>query len=599
MLYDSHNQFDAFISFSEQDASKASALIGRLQGDKFRLRIDDGPTRSREPLYRTMAEGIQQSQYILVCLSPAYLESKWSIFQNVVNRLLSFEQRRRRLVLVRLVPMDLPSNSEWPGKVSNVYQSEDEYQRLIAHLHSPITLQALLKQLDLEHDPFDYFEAEKMPAESLEETFIAQPGFEEMIDVDQSAVFVAPSGGGKTASRLRLEIYLKQRQSTALAMSEFQRDELVNAPLSVTYNDFSNVVEFVPNVGLQHHRVPLLAAIAESVYIFITEHADRFLGLVDNDRSWFWFYLRIYLKGESLIFRLQTDLRLKADYERLADESLPPFQADSTLGDVFAALPKRLADLSLTAMFILVDGIDGYTETRLPIGQTVLVSPLLDALSLLSLPSVVWKFFLPDTLKQEVQKSAGYSTGRLRIIPIEWDEYSLKGLLQTRLLWASGGKVDDINQWCERSLNDVNISAELVSMALRHRLLGPPRALLQLGSKLLESQTATILSRDDWNYFLQQVQSDLTQPELKPLEYDLPNLQRALDQLLGKIEDVRDYNARNRVYEAAEQLRVNIRRAEKVTESDMLIEERRRLMQQINDIAYRYMNQTLDDQIAA
>jgi hypothetical protein len=109
-----------------------------------------------------------------------------------------------------------------------------------------------------------------------------------------------------------------------------------------------------------------------------------------------------------------------------------------------------------------------------------------NTLPLLSFPGIVWKFFLPDLLEETVRNSAGYQSGRLNLVSINWDEHSLAELLGLWLMWASEGLIQDMAQLCDVDLlRVVDIEQKLIQMALRHRL-GPPRALLDLISKLLQ-----------------------------------------------------------------------------------------------------------------
>ena len=57
-------------------------------------------------------------------------------------------------------------------------------------------------------------------------------------------------------------------------------------------------------------------------------------------------------------------------------------------------------------------------------------------------------------------------------------------------------------------LNYINVDKDISDMALHHKLIGPPRALLALGKQLLQNRTQ-LISLDDWNDFRERAQIDL------------------------------------------------------------------------------------------
>jgi hypothetical protein len=355
-----------------------------------------------------------------------------------------------------------------------------------------------LATLGFRYHPFAFFEAEKMRPEILEETFVAHPGFDDHIkDLHSSAVLLAPRGGGKTAGRLRLEVYLNQLQQQAFAGWPLE-DGSVFAPLVVVYKNFEKIVEHPSDVDLHKHTKPLLSSVAEAVYNLITTYPERFEDLNRLARDWWWAFLAMYLEGESLTYRMREG-PLAEDWSR-ETERPALFHPNSTLQSILEGVQKRLAGLNLTTLFILVDEVDGYIETQPLAKMEALVAPLLNSLPLLSLSGTVWKFFLPDTLEKMALHSTGYETARLNLVTIRWNESSLRKLLSLRLAWASNGRIQDIAQLCDQEMSNVDIEQELVELAFRHSRLGPPRALLELGQYLLKVSEGHI-SHVTWQHF--------------------------------------------------------------------------------------------------
>lgn len=365
-------------------------------------------------------------------------------------------------------------------------------------------------------DPFAFPDAETMDPNALEETFVVHPGFDEhVMDLSRSVVLLAPSGSGKTAGRRRLEVFLTSQQRKLLSSQETGGRSPV--PLAVSYCDFERMVDRLPNTGLSDYVPSLLEAIAKAVYSFIKEYPEHIMAVSQQERNW-WCRFLVYLEDEDTDDWMLTS-PLASNWRQT--RALPaPFRSDSRLRSILGGLQTHLASLGISSLYILVDGVDGYLQTQSLDKLEVLVAPLLNTLSLFSFSYVVWKLFLPMPLEQLALRSAGYMTWRLNLVSIHWDEPSLTRFLQQRLEWASDVRDVTIAQFCDQQLSStVDIERELVQMALRHPYLGPPRALLKLGSQLLRSHAMSVegstmlLSLNDWNDFKNKVKEEFITAE--------------------------------------------------------------------------------------
>ncbi len=359
-----------------------------------------------------------------------------------------------------------------------------------------------LQGLGFIYDPFGYAEAEKMPDDAglWERLFVEHPGFDQIQNLEKSAVLLAERGGGKTAHRLRFAQKLKLRP-----------DWLV-----VTYDSFELIIQKLPNIKTSDHFKPLMACVAKALLCYIKQphNKERFLEDKDMplaDRRWCWAFIKAYL-GYDLQFELDDDLRSELNYLE-TDYIGSPIQSNTPLARALNNIREHIHPLGISRLFILIDGVDGLNEFVDFTSMTALVNPLLNGLSLLSIPGVVWKFFLPKLLEPTVLESSGCRTGRLHPVPIEWDHESLVQFLNSRLKWASKQfdqpslyqRVEDL---CSQELSArVKVEKELTKMALSHPYLGPPRTLLQLTSQLV-SQSAFRngrISPEDWEKFHQSV----------------------------------------------------------------------------------------------
>lgn len=395
-----------------------------------------------------------------------------------------------------------------------------------------------LKNLGFQRDPFAWPEAESIePSEELEEFFVAPPRFDEYIlDLDRSAVLLAPRGGGKTACRLRLSTHLNQLQSDALSGISLPGQP---APFVVIYDDFEALLPALPGVKTSHHTAPLLHAVAEATFKFLQNYSDHFLALSEH-RQQRW--------GQFLQAHLSPDRSLEERLDRLGNQALA-----ASLEGVSPAptstpisLRRRLTtfrdtlqqDFGLDHVYILIDGVDGYAETKSPTDLAGLLSPLLDGLSLLSLNGITWKFFLPDLLANTVRASAAVETGRCHVLSINWDKDSLIALLQLRLQWASRGQIRELSQICE---GEMNVSEKLAQMSLSHSL-GPPRVLVNLARDLFTLTRDGLLSKTEWQQYLLEHQ---TKGEEEMPNKDNPNPKRHIGDWLVDTLDLLRHNAKN------------------------------------------------------
>ncbi len=330
-----------------------------------------------------------------------------------------------------------------------------------------------LRDLGFYRDPFGYAVAENMPddLDLWERLFVEHPRFNEVEDVNQSTVLLAKRGGGKTAHRLY-----------------FSKKLAVKYPnwLIVTYDSFSLLAPKLPNINTSDHFEILMARIAEALLAYILEpkHKEDFLEKQGvSNRKWFWAFLNAY---SDKAFQFELDNQLAANFKEIEKIPLPPpFRKNTSLNIAIKNIVKHLNSLGITRLFILVDGVDGSDEFKRLTNMEALVNPLLNGLSLLSIPNVIWKFFLPKLLEPVVKDSSGYKTGRLYCVPIEWDQESLAKFLNGRLKWASEGSYQRIEDLCSQELlQHVKVEQELIEMAQRHKYLGAPRALLNFSRQL-------------------------------------------------------------------------------------------------------------------
>lgn len=125
--------YDIFISYSHDDEAAVGALAERLRQDGYRIWLDENELAGGDELVNVIAEGIERSSHIMVCLSENYLKSKWGDFEGVVGQTLSITDRRRKLIPIKIGECDKPTKYKglYIPNLSSPSRWEQEYLKAV------------------------------------------------------------------------------------------------------------------------------------------------------------------------------------------------------------------------------------------------------------------------------------------------------------------------------------------------------------------------------------------------------------------------------------------------------------------------------------
>lgn len=334
-------------------------------------------------------------------------------------------------------------------------------------------LPPILISWNFKHHPAVSQNAEDLSEDLWQIIFIDVPGIKKLLAVDQSTALLAERGGGKTASRFRLITSIKRDHPESLIVN-FTNFEHLHGRSS-------------ESLSLADHRIPLIEAIASAFADEFVVKETIFLGLQEKRRNWFWALLLKYASDlDKLHSNLSTSLSL--DLQRFQSQPVIALWRENSKLETMLKTFLRYANLlGFTWIVILIDGLDGLWELTEGAGDQF-CRDLLAALPILRLKRLRFKLFLPIGMKPVVESSSGYQTNTVKKVLIQWEEDLLIEILNLRIRWASDNQVEDLEQICAISLtNRIPVSRELARMALRHRRLGPPRALLHILETLIAS----------------------------------------------------------------------------------------------------------------
>lgn len=166
----------------------------------------------------------------------------------------------------------------------------------------------------------------------------------------------------------------------------------------------------------------------------------------------------------------------------------------SPLGGTWQEQVKRFPENAQTrgyaAIHVLVDNVDGYAETQAnPRIAELLIRHLVANFDLLDTAGLRFTFFLPLSLKERLLGCGGFTTGRLRIVDMEWTRDLLSEVLRERLKAASSpcprSRVDSLKAFTSEQIEE-GFFGVLLENLLLSKAQGSPRRLILLVNMLFQ-----------------------------------------------------------------------------------------------------------------
>ena len=129
--------YDVFISYSHADEEWVRGeLLPRLEGAGLKVIIDYRDFEPGAPLLTEMERAVLESRKTVLMLTPAYLDSEWTGFENILVQTLDPGAHQRRVLPVILQPCELPLRIRALVYIdlSPPQLSEAQFQRLLTAL---------------------------------------------------------------------------------------------------------------------------------------------------------------------------------------------------------------------------------------------------------------------------------------------------------------------------------------------------------------------------------------------------------------------------------------------------------------------------------
>jgi len=373
-----------------------------------------------------------------------------------------------------------------------------------------------LERFGFSDDPFAVYEADQERA-ALPGLFIDRPYVMRIVGDParpQSAFLLAKRGTGKTATR-------------EIVAYEHIHGRYRRRALPVRYCDFSFLLTCAgadpTHVTARHHADAIVRAVLQTL---ADDTPPAFFDPLPPTETAL--LLSLIAEFANPVVRLKLARCVSGEATAIAWRDLSAAEILTTLVSIVQRLGASEKNC-YEALYLLVDRAD---ETEFGAAALLpILKPLIATGSLLNLPGLAFKFFLPVELGEQLLADAPLLRERFPIETIHWDKDALEDMLKRRLVFYSNGRVEDFGQLCTTAAR-ANAVDRLIG-----RSQESPRTLLRLcaavvqchfrrtDSSLIEASDITAaLTEFDQKTEVAQLQGarPLAQPEKPPTPVEPP-----------------------------------------------------------------------------
>ena len=309
----------------------------------------------------------------------------------------------------------------------------------------------------------------------LEACFVSPPLMDDLLDNRSVVVFGRP-GYGKTALSYALQNWEAQNRNYLLARWK---------PTPLTGSAFSGIE------SVQEQVMQIFDACAESILRYLAFHPQSYhnaSALTQEALRWF---LHRFSR-EILDFQVEQlidDLELADDSALEAILTSPTrqiLQPGASAQKITRRLIKTLNKMGLRGVWVVVDDV----ELGLWLDQALdeLVDNLnnfLSALFLFEGETLSYKLFLPEQLKPRLGSASAIQRRRVHSSNLEWESETLQTLVETRLDFATAGKIkalsalhynpQELKEWLAKTgSNSPRAWLSQLHPLVKHYLNAPP-----------------------------------------------------------------------------------------------------------------------------
>lgn len=352
-----------------------------------------------------------------------------------------------------------------------------------------------LKMFGFKEDPFASTNAADEPL--IGQYFVEPPFFPAVVgdpNVPKSNVVFAPRGGGKTAQKIMIEKRSAQ-DGTFLCISydSFPTDGLPrgkDVPLEYHLNNICRTLLLALLLKIEEtelskslEKVDKMLLVSMSRELLGPLTAEKFKDSLSSIKSMGDRALDAWNKYGGVIVTLINAIAARFEFGKLEAQS-PGFKpSGESIRFKFTSLVQLARKVGFSSTYILVDRVDEIVFTARDAERAFdFLQSLLIDLPLLETPSVAFKFFLWDQMKDHYQ-SAGGRPDRLIEYTLDWSVEELEKVLERRLTSYSDGQVNRLDDLLS---NDAPYDVHKLVAYFAH---GSPRDMVRICKKMIDEHT--------------------------------------------------------------------------------------------------------------
>jgi hypothetical protein len=345
-----------------------------------------------------------------------------------------------------------------------------------------------LSSLGFKFDPFEHLDSAR---DVRLQEYLVIPKAVEITLLDQPIAVFAQPGGGKSA----LRIY------TAKFYGDSRGVKFPVTYIPETYSTDTNL-----------HFEGVKRSLARTIFMYLVSYPDLFFTLPPKIKQKIKQILLDIPYGLEFHLNGLTPGRFVSDLEQLLGVSA--LSGIQTLDRAHQQMALELRGESLAAsklltlnegfdllsdafgvksIHILVDGLDGFVETKPAQALITWIEPLLKALERWERKNIYLKFFLPMDISDAPAVANLYA---LRTAALKWDDGLLAEVIRRRVFVASGGAFDSLDAVSAPDVRNVDL---ILARQLGEKQKLPRQIILKsrnLLKQVVESKKGWITAED-------------------------------------------------------------------------------------------------------
>ena len=271
-----------------------------------------------------------------------------------------------------------------------------------------------MKNIPSTESLFNTLKAENEPW--LGDVFVPLPVFERLKE-NHSTILYGEPGTGKTT--LRLELKKQQEQGI----------------FSVLWKPEPILEDSAKGTALAHQAMrQALRACVESLILEgglpgrLREPSSHIVSALH------WFLQKCLPYNPGFYIQSQADQLTRDEsqwYSKFLEQSFPPIITEQTsLKDQIRLLVMILRQAKYEQLWLTIDGLEPWTPLQAGEQVMALLDAILSTLVIFDVPGVAFKFFLPVSLKGDLQKTTGVERHRAEQIQLDWSVEDLRAVLE-------------------------------------------------------------------------------------------------------------------------------------------------------------------------